>query len=107
MIIQLDIMQLLSVLATVIGSFIAVGFAVGKIILSKIDSRFSQMEKDGKEDAKEWRKLDRDLLSLKAELPNMYQRRDDAIRNQSIIEAKIDGLANKLGELHYIDRRGK
>ena len=105
MIIQLDIMQLLAVLLTVVGSFISVGFAIGKIILSKIDGRFSKMEQDGKEDAKEWRRIDRDLLSLKADLPNIYQRRDDAIRNQTVIEAKLDGMANKLSDLHFIDRR--
>ncbi|MDF6001947.1 hypothetical protein P4050_30630 [Pseudomonas aeruginosa] len=35
-------------------------------------------------------------MSLKAELPIQYVRREDYIRGQSVIEAKLDGLAVKL-----------
>jgi hypothetical protein len=40
--------------------------------------------------------VEKDLLRLKAELPLDYVRRDDWIRNQTVIEAKLDGLASKL-----------
>jgi hypothetical protein len=105
MTIQLDPYQLLTLICTLAVAL----FGIFKMILANIDSRFLKMETDSKEENKEQGKellrIDRELLALKADLPNQYQRRDDAIRNQTIIEAKIDGLANKLGELHLIDRR--
>ena len=42
------------------------------------------------------RQLERDLMELRAELPERYLRREDYIRGQSIIEAKLDGLAMKI-----------
>lgn len=39
---------------------------------------------------------ERDLLNLQARLPLEYTRREDWIRTQSIIEAKLDALAAKL-----------
>ena len=35
-------------------------------------------------------------MGLKAELPVAYVRRDDYIRGQSVLEAKLDGLATKI-----------
>jgi hypothetical protein len=97
MVIQLDLNQLAIVLSTLIAGL----FTVYKIVLSHINSLFA-----------EYRRVDRELLELKAALPIDYQRRDDANRNQSVIETKIDGFAlklerltEKLGELHVIERR--
>ncbi len=39
---------------------------------------------------------EKDLLRLKADLPLQYVRREDWIRNQTIIEAKLDALAAKI-----------
>lgn len=48
------------------------------------------------EDAREWTRLERDLLGLKAEMPLHYVRREDYVRNQTVIESKLDALAVKL-----------
>lgn len=40
--------------------------------------------------------LERDFLNWKADLPVQYVRREDYVRGQVIIEAKLDGLYNKL-----------
>ena len=40
--------------------------------------------------------LERDFLLWRAEMPMQYVRREDYIRNQTIIEAKLDGLSQKL-----------
>ncbi|MFZ6747439.1 hypothetical protein [Undibacterium sp. Ren11W] len=40
--------------------------------------------------------LERDFLTWRAELPMQYVRREDYIRNQTIIESKLDGLWQKL-----------
>lgn len=43
-----------------------------------------------------WARIERDLLAMKADLPLHYVRREDYIRGQSLIEAKLDALGNKL-----------
>ncbi len=58
------------------------------------DSRFTDLEKTLKEEGREWRRVERELLDLKAELPNLYVRREDYVRNQTIIEAKLDSIHN-------------
>lgn len=61
------------------------------------DERFSALLNQSKEDADAVRQLERDLMELRAELPEHYLRREDYIRGQSIIEAKkLDGLAMKV-----------
>ena len=60
------------------------------------DERFSALLNQSKEDADAVRQLERDLMELRAELPERYLRREDYIRGQSIIEAKLDGLAMKI-----------
>lgn len=40
--------------------------------------------------------LDRDFMQWKAELPLQYVRREDYIRNQTVIEAKLDAVALRL-----------
>lgn len=40
--------------------------------------------------------LERDFLKWQAELPINYVRREDYVRGQSVIEAKLDALYSKL-----------
>ncbi|MCC7484555.1 MAG: hypothetical protein IT529_06155 [Burkholderiales bacterium] len=42
------------------------------------------------------RQHERSILELRAELPERYVRREDWVRSQSVIEAKIDALALRL-----------
>ena len=58
----------------------------------RIDDRFSLLA----EDTKQWRAIERDLLMLRAELPQHYVRREDYIRGQSVLEAKMDSLFSKM-----------
>lgn len=96
------------------------GFVVGagKLLLGQIDKRldlrFDVLEKARSDGAKHWderfssilaqqkedtaavRNLERDLMGLRAELPDRYVRREDYIRGQTVIEAKIDTVALRL-----------
>lgn len=56
------------------------------------DQRFSTLD----ESAKQWARVERDFLVFKAELPMTFVMRDDYVRNQTVIEAKLDGLALRL-----------
>ncbi|MCC4259201.1 MAG: hypothetical protein ACRBBM_00520 [Pseudomonadaceae bacterium] len=92
---------------TLLIAFFGACAAAGKLLLGQtqrhIDERFSMMtsamaslEQANKEEAQQWKKLERDVMALRAELPLEYVRREDYIRGQSVIEAKLDGLAVKL-----------
>ncbi len=52
-----------------------------------------------REDAREWRKTERDLAALRAHVTEHYVQRDDYLRNQSVLEVKIDQLGKKLEQL--------
>ena len=71
------------------------------------DSRFSALESAARDEAGQWQRVERELLTLKAELPVNYVRREDYIRGQAVIEAKLDALYSKLetvqikGAQHY------
>jgi len=113
--INIEFWQLIVFLTGLLGSFLGSSFALGKMLLSqsekRLDERFDA-QKEGRiatqkhwdaqfealkafsqTENKQWRQLERELMELKAALPIDYQRRDDAIRNQTVIEAKLDGFA--------------
>ena len=65
-----------------------------------LQKRLEQIEqKEGDNDGKQVAQVERDLMALRAELPEKYVRREDYIRGQSLIESKLDGLALKLENL--------
>lgn len=76
---------------------------VVKLLLKHLDenhrqlqTRLDGLEKNHRDEAGQWQRMERDLLTLRAELPLQYVRREDYIRGQSILEAKLDGLATKI-----------
>lgn len=113
-----DILPIVQETAAIITAAIGVLWTVGKLFLKqmteRLDERFAAMEAARAEAGKhwdlkfrgleqsaegieqEWRRIERDVLTLKADLPLHYVRREDYVRNQTVIEAKIDGLAIKL-----------
>lgn len=103
MTIQADFWQLAGLLL----SFLGFAFGAGKLLLAQIDRRLeerfteqavrlSALEAASRDEAGQWQRVERDLLALRAELPLNYVRREDYIRGQSVIEAKLDGLALKI-----------
>jgi hypothetical protein len=61
-----------------------------------LTKRLDGIEMANREETNQWQRVERELLSLKGDLPLQYVRREDYIRGQSVIEAKLDGLASKL-----------
>ena len=58
--------------------------------------RLDGIEAVHREEAAQWQRIERDLLRMQAEMPLHYVRREDYIRGQSVIEAKLDALGSKL-----------
>ncbi len=103
MTLQLDLWQGLSLVITILGGFAALGkMAIAQLARAE-DTRHTALavqiagiEGAMREEAAQWQRLERELLSLKADLPLNYVRRDDFVRVQSIIESKLDGLALRI-----------
>lgn len=108
--VHLELWQLITLLLAFFG---ASGAGL-KVVLSLIDKRFEAQEKarreateewtrqfaalreEGREEASNWQRIERDFLRFQAELPVRFVMREDYIRGQSVIEAKLDALASKL-----------
>lgn len=61
-----------------------------------LNKRLDTIESLHQKDVNQWQRVERELLTLKADLPLHYVRREDYIRGQSILEAKLDGLGMKI-----------
>ena len=114
MTVQVEFWQLITLLLAFLGFL----FAAGRLLLSQIDrrlnDRFETIEKAREEGQATWRQtftqhleeerretdlmrsIEREFLRFQAELPLQYVRREDYVRGQSVIEAKLDALYNKL-----------
>lgn len=90
--IQLELWQALSLVIMLLGTLVGlVKWGIGQIKAS-IDQRMAGFEKaaDG------WRKQELELVGLRAELAEKYVRRDDHIRSQTVIEAKLDAINSEI-----------
>jgi hypothetical protein len=103
MTLSVDFWQLVGLLV----AFFAACAAAGRMLLAQtqrhLDERFvtvgtrlDGIEQANREEINQWRRVEREMMEMKADLPLRFVQRDDYIRGQSVIEAKIDGLAMKL-----------
>lgn len=70
-----------------------------------LGKRLDSIETTARQEATQWQRMERELLTLKADLPLHYVRREDYIRGQSVIEAKLDSLGTKFENAQLRDRR--
>lgn len=84
--------ELLTFGIVLIGAFWTLLTLLFKQFQRSITKQFESLEAD----AKEWVRLERELLNFKADMPLHYVRREDYVRNQSVIEAKLDAVALKI-----------
>lgn len=106
MTVQVDFWQLVLLLVAFLGACGATFWQVTRLMqkhldvtLKAIGERLTAIESSNKEEVVQWQRVERELLDLKAELPLNYVRREDHVRGQSVVEAKLDGLALKIENL--------
>ncbi len=63
-----------------------------KVLRDKLDVHLQQEMRT----AEQLKALERDFLLWKADMPVMYVRREDYVRNQTVIEAKLDAVALRI-----------
>ena len=80
---------LLGIMAALVDRWLNVRF-------SGISEQITNMQQAYRDDASALQRVERDLLTLRAELPERYVRREDHIRSQTVIEAKLDTLAARM-----------
>lgn len=112
--IELDLWNLVTLLL----AFLSATAGFGKVLLNQFEKRLHERFKDQDEARAEGQKamrdifdqhlneerrnanalqaLERDFLRWQADLPVQYVRREDYVRGQVIIEAKLDALYNKI-----------
>lgn len=100
---QIDFWQLVGLLVSGLGVLVAVmKFGVAQAqkhqdaTHAQLIARLDTIEKSNREEANQWQRMEREMLQLKADLPLHYVRREDYIRGQSVLEAKLDAVASKL-----------
>lgn len=115
--VELELWQLISLLLCFIGACAGAGKVLLTQILRHLDLRFQaqdaarsadhrqvqvrldKLEDSAKAEAGEWQRLEREVLEMQRDIALNYVRREDHIRGQSIVEAKLDGLAVKIENL--------
>lgn len=114
MTLQVDFWQLVGLLVSFI-TFCGVGAGVMlRLVTGRLDDRFQSLEKAraeaqqqlslrldaieqvNRDETIQWQRVEREFLKFQADLPLRYVMRDDYIRGQTVIEAKLDGLAGRI-----------
>lgn len=103
MTVQVDFWQLVLLLIAFLGGCIAAfKWLMGLFqehmnkAFESIDKRLDSIEENSREEAKQWQRVERELMELKAHLPDLYVRREDYIRGQAVLENKVDKVALRL-----------
>lgn len=89
---QLDTWQVILFCIALIGGFAG----LIKILFMQFEKNLARRFDSLENDAKEWVRLEREFLTFKADLPLHYVRREDYVRGQTVIEAKLDAVAKKI-----------
>jgi hypothetical protein len=97
--VEFQLWQLITLILTIVGAF----YGLAKLLFAQFERRMDEKHAAlGQrldvltEENKGWQRVDRDLLSLRLELAERYVKRDDYIRGQTVIEAKLDAISSEL-----------
>lgn len=98
-----EVIGLIAIVLTIIAGYWALAKYVGKLFTQQLDSKFEalsqrleKIEESEQRNHQAVTKVERDLMELRAQLPEKYVRNEDYIRGQSRLEAKLDSLATRL-----------
>jgi hypothetical protein len=80
-------------------SLVGAAAAVGRWLISQAQQKTDAQVTLLLEDSRKWSVVETQLLELRVELPERYVRREDYIRGQAVVEAKLDALAGKVDVL--------
>lgn len=98
---------IVAIIAAVAGGYYTLAALIVRQFKTHLDERFAGQDKERVEGRRmsetrlgnlevEHRALDRNFLKFLAELPEKYQRREDTIRFETVINAKLDALYSEM-----------
>lgn len=93
---QMDFTQAVGWAISLLGIFTTLVFGLVKLLLGQLEKRLGERFATQEKEIAKLAELERDFLRFQAELPLQYVHRTDYVRNQTVIEAKLDGLRDKL-----------
>jgi len=96
MTVSLELWQLISLLMAVISAFWAIARMLMAQAQKSIDEKFRAMGDHMRTQDEAGRRLERELMDLRAELPRDYVRREDYTQAISTIMTKIDNVAMRV-----------
>lgn len=85
-------------LITLLLAFFSAVWGFGSVILRQIEKRLDERFATLQKSADEVLRIERELMQFKAEMPKMFVMRDDYIRQQEDLNAKLDKLLERLQE---------
>lgn len=92
----LNLWEVLTLVGTVTATFLALGRMFIAQAEKKVDERFIGLSRQTAQIDANARQTDQRLMQLLADLPVQYQRREDAIRQEVAIIARLDALNEKM-----------
>ena len=110
MTVTLELWHLILLLIAFFGAI----YSLGRLLLAQIDkrleARFTAQEQMRTQSSKHWdekflrvertaAETDKSLMAMKLHVSENYVRREDHVRSQTVIEAKLDALASKFESL--------
>ncbi|MFI8744501.1 hypothetical protein ACIGKL_05015 [Pseudomonas sp. NPDC077186] len=93
---QMDFTEAVGWAISLLGIFTTLVFGLVKLLLGQLEKRLGERFASQDKEIAKLAELERDFLRFQAELPLQYVHRSDYVRNQTVIEAKLDGLRDKL-----------
>lgn len=88
-------------------SFLGVCWGFGKMLLSQFQAQQDERQKHQDKLVEKVESLENQFAEQKAVLPEKYVLRDDYIRNQAILEAKMDSIQKTLTDLYKMESSKK
>ncbi|QLG90921.1 hypothetical protein HZF02_02670 [Pseudomonas yamanorum] len=97
--VEMSAVQMLTIGGGILGAFVGIVKMLLWQVERRLDQRFAVMDERFDvvaKDSDRLRNVELGLERLRGEMPLHYVRREDYVRNQTVIEAKLDGLYLKL-----------
>lgn len=88
-------------------SFLGVCWGFGKMLLAQFQAQLEDRHKQQERLNNKVEILENQLAEFNATLPLNYVLREDYIRNQVILEAKMDNISEKLTEIYKMESTRK
>lgn len=88
-------------------SFLSVCWGFGKMLLNQFQVQQDERQRAQDKLAEKFEHMEKQFAEQKAVLPKEYVLREDYIRNQAILEAKMDSIQSTLTDLYKMESAKK